>query len=267
MPTADARFELTRRNWNERTPIHAASDFYDVAGFKAGRITLTPIEREEVGPVEGKTLLHLQCHFGLDTLSWARLGAQATGVDMADAAIDLARELNDELRLRARFIRANVYDLAEVLDERFDIVYTGVGAICWLPDLAAWAGLVARYLNPGGTFYMLDVHPMSLVFESGLRPAYSYFPDPAGILDDGERPTYAGATPITTPVYEWQHSLSEVVNALIDAGLAIEFLNEFPMAPYQAFPEMQQDDGWWRLPKEQPSIPFLFSIRATRSNT
>ena len=160
-------------------------------------------------------------------MSWARLGATATGVDISDTAIDLARKLDRELGLGVRFIRANVYDLPDLLDERFDIVYTGVGAICWLPDLDAWADIVARFLKAGGTFYMLDVHPMSLVFDvvqdpdgkPDLRPVYSYFPDPAGLLDDGERPTYAGSTPIKTPVYEWQHSLSEVVNALLRAGL------------------------------------------------
>ena len=264
------RFELTRRNWNERTPIHAASAFYDVAGFKAGRNTLSDIERTEVGSVDGKSILHLQCHFGLDTMSWARLGATATGVDISDAAIDLARKLNDELRLGVRFIRANVYDLPDLLDDRFDIVYTGVGAICWLPDLDAWAEIVARFLNAGGTFYILDVHPMSLVFEAvqdrhgkpDLRPVYSYFPDPAGLLDHGERPTYAGTTPIKTPVYEWQHSLSEVVNALLQAGLTIESFNEFPVAPYPAFPHMRQSDGWWRLPERDGSVAFLFSIKA-----
>lgn len=274
-PSLAERFELTRRNWNERTPIHAASEFYDVAGFKAGRITLSDIERSEVGAVDGKSILHLQCHFGMDTMSWARLGATATGVDISDSAIDLARKLDRELGLGVRFVRANVYDLPDLLDECFDIVYTGVGAICWLPDLDAWAEIVARFLKAGGTFYMLDVHPMSLVFDAvqdphgkaDLRPVYSYFPDLAGLLDEGERPTYAGSTPIKTPVYEWQHSLSEVVNALLHAGLTIESLNEFPVAPYQAFPQMRERDGWWRLPERHGSIAFLFSIRATKADS
>ena len=271
-PDSGERFELTRRNWNERTPIHAASDFYDIQGFKAGRITLSEIEREEIGSVTGKSLLHLQCHFGMDTMSWARLGASATGVDISDAAIDLARELNDELGLDARFLRANVYDLPALLNGQFDIVYTAIGALCWLPDLTAWADIVAHYLKPGGTFYMLEVHPMSLVFEpvpasaggQKLRPAYSYFPDPAGILDDGERPSYAGTANIKTPVYEWQHSLSEIINAIISAGLTIEFLNEFPVAPYPALPQMRKHDGWWRLVDNHGAIPFLFSIKATK---
>ena len=271
-PDLSERFELTRRNWNERTPIHAASDFYDIEGFKAGRITLSEIEREEIGSVTGKSLLHLQCHFGMDTMSWARLGALPTGVDISDAAIDLARELNAELQLDTHFLRANIYDLPALLNAQFDCVYTAIGALCWLPDLTAWADIVAHYLKPGGTFYMLEVHPMSLVFEPvpasvgghELRPAYSYFPDPAGILDDGERPSYAGTANIKTPVYEWQHSLSEIINAIISAGLTIEFLNEFPVAPYPAFPQMRKRDGWWRLVDNDGTIPFLFSIKATK---
>ena len=149
---------------------------------------------------------------------------------------------------------------------------TAIGALCWLPDLTAWADIVARCLKPGGTFYMLEVHPMSLVFESvpasagghELRPAYSYFPDPAGILDDGARPSYAGTANIKTPVYEWQHSLSEIINAIISAGLTVEFLNEFPVAPYPAFPQMRKRDGWWRLVDNDGAIPFLFSIKATK---
>ena len=269
------RLELTRRNWNERTPIHAASDFYDIEGFKAGRITLSEIEQEEIGSVTGKSLLHLQCHFGLDTMSWARLGALATGVDISDAAIDLARELNDELQLDARFLRANIYDLPALPNAQFDFVYTGIGALCWLPDLTAWDHIVARHLKPGGTFYLLEIHPMSLVFEPvpasvgghELRPAYSYFPDPAGILDAGERDSYAGTAKIKTPVYEWQHSLSEVINAIISAGLTVEFLNEFPVAPYPAFPQMRKRDGWWRLVDNDGTIPFLFSIKATKTSS
>ena len=129
--------EIIRQNWNERTPIHAASSFYNVDGFESGDITLTNTEIEEMGSVVGKSLLHLQCHFGMDTMSWSRLGANATGVDISDTAIELARELNDELCLNTRFIRSNIYDLPDVLNEQFDIVYTAIGALCWLPDMTA----------------------------------------------------------------------------------------------------------------------------------
>ncbi len=133
--TSDPRIALNRANWNERTGVHAGSDFYDVAGFKDGRITLSQFERAGVGDIRGKSLLHLQCHFGLDTLSWARLGAKATGVDLSEAAIDLARKLNDEAGLDARFVRSDIYDLPRVLDAGFDIVYTAMGVLAWLPDL------------------------------------------------------------------------------------------------------------------------------------
>lgn len=246
---------------------------YDVDGFRAGRITLTDIEIDEIGPVAGKSLLHLQCHFGMDTISWARLGAKATGVDLSDASIEMADKLNTEIGLGARFIRSNVYDLPEALDEEFDIVYTGLGALCWLPDMECWAHVIAQFLKIGGIFYVLDEHPAGRIFESvksvdgsdDLALGYSYFPDPKGLLDEGERNTYAGSGSITTPVYEWQHSVSEIVNALIGAGLKLEFMHEFPFSFFQAQPQMlRSGDGWWRLGKYDPNIPFMLSIRATK---
>ena len=267
------KFEIIRRNWNERTPIHAVSDFYDVEGFKSGRITLTEIEVEELGTVKGKSLLHLQCHFGMDTMSWARLGARATGVDISDAAIELARDLNEELGLDVRFIRANIYDLPSILDERFDIVYTAIGALCWLPDMTGWARIVARFLKPGGTFYILDGHPMSHTFESvetvgggyELRPVYSYFPNRDGISSPAGGHTYTGKEIIESPSQEWQHSISDILNALIEAGLRLEMFNEYPVSAYRAFPQMRRhEDGWWRLDKSHTEIPFLFSIKASK---
>ena len=246
---------------------------YNVEGFKAGRITLNDIEIDEIGPVAGKSLLHLQCHFGMDTMSWTRLGAEATGVDLSDASIDLANELNNELGLGARFIRSNVYDLPEVLDDEFDIVYTALGALCWLPDLTRWGQVIARFLKPGGIFYMLDEHPAGRIFESvqgadgkdDLALRHSYFPNPEGLLEEGERSTYAGSGSIATPVYEWQHSLSEIVNALIGAGLKLEFIHEFPFSFFQAQPQMLRGaDGWWRLKRYNGNIPFMLSIRARK---
>ena len=263
----DNRLAANRNNWNERAPVHAASDFYDVAGFKAGRITLTDLERQEVGNVSGKTLLHLQCHFGLDTMSWSRLGAKATGIDFSDAAIDLARSLNNELGLNVRFICSNVYDLPEVLDEQFDIVFTSLGVLCWLPDLDKWAAIVHHFLRPGGVFYILDGHPVINVFEwseSGdIRPAYSYFHEE--LFSEGNEPSYTGSEIIESPNYEWQHNLGDIVTALIDAGLRIEFLHEFPFSGYQAGHIMEQgDDGWWRYPERNDSFPQMFSIKATK---
>ena len=263
----DKRLAANRTNWNERTPVHAASAFYDVEGFKEGRITLTDIERREVGDVSGKTLLHLQCHFGMDTMSWSRLGAKATGVDFSDTAIDLARSLNDEIGAGTRFIRSNVYDLPDVLDEEFDIVFTSLGVLCWLPDLDKWASVVHRFLRPGGTFYIFDGHPFMGIFEESdkgdMLPTYSYFHNE--FFFEGNYHTYAGSEIITSPVYEWQHSLGEIVTALAQSGLTIEYLHEFPMSFYHAFPSMtRHEDGSWRFPERNDSFPQLFSIKATK---
>ncbi len=267
----DQRIEINRRNWNERTPIHVASNLYNVEGFKAGRITLSDIEIDELGSVAGKSLLHLQCHFGMDTMSWARLGAEATGVDLSDASIVVAQELNGELGLGVRFLRSNIYDLPNVLQERFDVVYTALGALCWLPDLTRWAQIVARYLKRGGTFYMLDEHPTGRIFASvqnadggyDLETKNQYFPNPEGLLDDGERNSYTGSDTIKTPVYEWQHSMSEIVNALIGADLKIEYVHEYPFSFFQALPQMRQRiDGWWDLDEYGGNIPFMLSIKA-----
>ena len=263
----DERLHVNRAHWNESTPIHAASDFYDVAGFKAGWITLKDLERREMGDVSGKTLLHLQCHFGLDTMSWSRRGAKATGVDFSDAAIDLARSLSDELGLNARFICANVYDLPQLLQEQFDVVFASYGVLIWLPDLAEWARVVSNHLKPEGVFYIVEFHPLFGLFEpqeSGdWRPRYRYFHEQM-YFDDVE-PSYAGGPPIATPTYEWQHTLGDIVTALLDAGLRIEFLHEFPYCHYQAFPVMVQgEDGWWRLPAHRESVPQMFSIMARK---
>ena len=267
----DDRLETNRRNWNERVPVHVASSFYDVASFKAGRITLHDIERREVGDVSGKSLLHLQCHFGLDTMSWCRLGARATGVDFSNVAIATARRLNAELGLGARFIESNVYDLPAVLDEAFDIVYTALGVLCWLPDLEGWAQVVARFLKPGGVFYLFDNHPMLWVFEpvagqsgdgvADLRVRHGYFSDAAGLAFEGGEPSYAGSEIIESGSHEWAHSVSEILAAVQGAGLTLEFFHEFPVNCYQAFPGMEHIDGWWRFPKDN-HLPQTFSLRA-----
>ena len=272
----DSRLEANRRNWNERTPVHAASTFYDVPSFKAGRITLHDIERREVGDVAGKSLLHMQCHFGMDTMSWTRLGAEAVGVDFSSEAIALARALSGELELPTRFVECNVYDLPGVLDEQFDVVYTAMGVLCWLPDLTAWANVIARFVKPGGMFYLFDSHPLLMVFEpqgsaegepgiKDLRVTYPYFPNVEGLRFEGGEPSYAGSQPIAAESYEWCHSVAEVIAAAQDAGLVLEFFHEFPVNCYQAFPGMRQGaDGWWRFPDPQNLLPQTFSLRARK---
>ncbi|MGD8966979.1 MAG: class I SAM-dependent methyltransferase [Anaerolineae bacterium] len=260
-----------RKRWNELTPLHARSAFYDLQGLRAGGLTLMPLEREEVGDVAGKSLLHLQCHFGLDTLSWARLGAQVTGVDFSEEAITLAQALSDELGIEADFICSDLYDLPTVLTSQFDIVFASYGVLCWLPDLTRWAEIIAHFLRPGGTFYIAEIHPFAAVFydeedAESLEVFYPYFhtPEPLRFEEEG---SYAvpDTQVVHTVTYEWPHSLGDVINSLISAGLQIEFLHEFPYACYGMFPFLEQDeDGWWRSKDRDGSIPMTFSLKATK---
>jgi SAM-dependent methyltransferase len=257
--------------WNELTAIHARSRFYDVEGFKAGQSSLRPLEVEEVGDVTGKSLLHLQCHFGLDTLSWARRGARVTGIDFSDQAIAQARALSQELGIPAEFVCSTVEDLPRALTGRFDLVFTSYGAICWLADLSAWARTIVHFLEPGGTFYMVEVHPVADVFDDSpgvteLRVAYPYFPqaEPLRLQTQG---TYAdrSAAVVNTVSYAWIHSVGEVLTALLGAGLRLEFFHEFPYSVFPNYAFVQQDaDGWWRPRGQKGSIPLLFSLKATK---
>ena len=268
----DHYMDANRSHWDEVVGIHMRSEFYDVAAFKAGHSKLKPIERAELGDVRGKTLLHLQCHFGMDTLSWARdEGAIVTGVDFSEPAVEQARALAAELRIDARFIHSNIYDLPNLLNKRFDIVFTSYGVLGWLPDIRRWARVAAHFVRPGGTFYIVEFHPFSQVFDEtpgvdDLYVKYPYF-ETADPFKDDSGADYADPTaPLEhTTTYWFPHSLGDVVSALIDAGLRIEHLHEFPFSTYQFLPFTQtKPDGTVRLTKHDGSVPLLYSIRATK---
>jgi ubiquinone/menaquinone biosynthesis C-methylase UbiE len=255
--------------WDEFTRINAASRFYDVEGFKAGRNSLKALERDEVGEVEGKSLLHLQCHFGMDTLSWARLGARVTGIDFSPEAIRLARALSSELELPARFINCDLYDLPNHLDESFDVVFTSYGVLGWLSDIPGWAQIAARYVKPGGIFYIAECHPGTFIFSDqtdGWVVEYDYFD--ANVLSFPVEGSYADRSAVvqTRTSYEWNYPLGRVVSSLIAAGLQVEFLHEFDHSVYQQFKFMVQgEDGLWRAPAGMARVPLLFSIRARKA--
>jgi len=263
--------DANRAHWDEVTPIHVASDFYRVDEFKAGRTKLKPVELAELGDVRGKTLLHLQCHFGMDTLSWVREGAIVTGIDFSETAIAQARELAAELEIDARFLVSNIYELPSKLDGQFDIVFTSYGALCWLPDLQRWAEVAAHFVRPGGTFYIVEFHPMSLVFDdegavNDLHVRYPYFRTGEPLVFEGDG-TYAdpSARVDNRRTYEFQYPIGDVVTALIEAGLRIEFLHEFPFGTEQFLPcTHRSTDGSVRLTKHDGCVPLLFSIRATK---
>ena len=259
-------FKANQSLWDAATPIHERSAFYDVPGFKAGKSSLKPVELEEVGDVRGKSLLHLQCHFGLDTLSWARLGARVTGVDFSEEAVRLARSLAAELGIEARFVLSNVYDLPGVLGENFDLVYTSYGVLCWLPDLAGWARTVAHFLKPGGTFYIVEFHPVALTLDDeGRAFKYPYFHSAAPLNFEGEGDYADPAADFPHSSFEWFHPLGDIVSSLVDAGLRIEFLHEFPFSSYKTWPwleEVAPDRSTHKDP--DVALPLMFSVRATR---
>jgi len=257
--------EANRDLWDGWARLHAESPFYRTDAFKAGESVLKQVEVAELGDVAGKSLLHLQCHFGLDTLSWARLGARVTGVDFSEEAISLARRLSQETGVSGRFIRSNIYDLPAVLDEQFDIVFTSYGVLCWLPDLARWAEVAARYVCPGGTFYMVEFHPiLQVLSEDGERIENSYFPAGQPLTYD-TRGSYAAASDVTRRAHEWAHPVSEVLTALIGAGLTLECVHEFPFTvdPYWDIFE-EQGPGRYGLRGRPNTLPLMYSVRATR---
>ncbi len=263
--------ETNRQLWDEYVGIHTRSAFYDVPGFKAGRCSLDEIEREGLGDVSGKSLLHLQCHFGMDTLSWARLGAEVTGADFSDEAITFARSLSEELDIPAEFICSDIYELPKKLDRRFDIVFTSYGVLTWLPDIHRWGEVVGRFLNPGGVFYIVEFHPFATVFDdrdraTELRVHYPYFDEKVMRFDDAC--SYAdGSVELQNNVsYEWMYRIGDVVTALAAAGLRIEYLKEYAHTCEQSLPFLVQgNDGRWRLPGDDDgSIPLLFALRAVK---
>jgi SAM-dependent methyltransferase len=267
--------ELVRTNrehWTELVRIHTEqpSAYYDIARFKAGGLSLRTLEREEVGDVRGKRLLHLQCHFGLDTLSWARLGATATGLDFCEEAIARARQLAAETALEAEFVCGDVDQLADGIGRTFDIVFTSYGTTTWLPDLGRWASLIAHSLRPGGMFYIIDGHPFSMCVNndsdpSVLKVASTYFHRPDASRYEGDGDYAVPDARVTSPSYEWSHSLGEIVTALATAGLRIEFLHEFPCCDYEYLQNMRRDDdGWWWLQDDKVRMPHTYSIKATR---
>lgn len=260
-----------RALWDELAPVHARA-YKEVDLLKKGEPVLDEIELREVGEVEGKTLLHLQCHIGTDTLAWARRGAQVTGVDFSLRSIALAQELRGELGLEATFICINIYELPAALDEPFDIVYTSRGVLCWLRDLEGWARIIAHFLKPGGIFYIMEAHPFCYAFERAdegeLRLTYPYFHSPEPRVWDDLDGDYADGDYIPRhPSYEWQWSLSDIVGALLEAELQIELFNEYERLFFKLFSGMTEGpERWYRLPEYAGKLPLLFTLRARKAD-
>ena len=281
-----ARPRATLRPWTRASPPTAPSgtsgrrstsarrSTTSRAGSPGSRADLYPLLVSEVGDVAGKDLLHLQCHFGLDTLAWARRGARVTGIDISERGIEQARLLAAETGLDGRFVVSDVVDLPDNLEGDFDVVFTSFGALNWLPDLPRWAEVVAHFVRPGGFFYIAEAHPFAWAFDDDdtateLRLRYHYWPSPDPLVFPDEGSYADPDAPVEAPFeYAWQHSMGEIITSLAAAGLRIEYLHEHPWVPWKMFPfmvETEPGSGVWRLPEpDDARLPLLFSLKATR---
>jgi SAM-dependent methyltransferase len=268
-------FDANKALWNQRTTVHKDSSFYNLEGFKAGETVLTSIELNELGDVKGKKMLHLQCHFGMDSLDWSRRGAIVTGVDLSDEAIKEAKKLNDELGLNAEFICGNVYDLHPANKESskvpslgqasFDIIFTSYGTIGWLPDLGKWAEIIAYYLKPGGLFYIAEFHPVVWMFDEEFSQVKYYYDNREVIVTENLGTYTDRDADIKGKEYSWNHSISEVLNALLGQGLQITQFNEFMYSPYPCFRNIvEAGDKKWHIKGMEGKVPMVYSIKATR---
>jgi SAM-dependent methyltransferase len=264
-----------RANWDERVPVHVASAIYDASDLRAGRGTLNPIEEAELGPVAGLRVLHLQCHFGMDTLTLAQRGADVVGLDFSGPAIEQARRLASELGLadRARFVHADVYDAPAAVGrpQDFDLVFTTWGTIGWLPDIEGWAEVVTHFLAPGGALYFADGHPAALVLDDAAATAdgmpgffVPYFQrEPLVMVDHSDYADDQARIESGTQ-YSWMHPVSAILGALMHRGLRLDFLHEHERVPWRMFKTLVKDsDGMWRWP-DKTWLPLSLSLRASR---
>ncbi|MEQ8267083.1 MAG: class I SAM-dependent methyltransferase [Parvibaculum sp.] len=257
--------------WEEQVDIHLGSDFYRVKEFLGGETSLDPLILGEVGEVAGKRLLHLQCHFGLDTLSFARMGAEATGLDFSPKAIAAARKLAAEAGIAARFVNARVDEAAPQAGTGYDIVFSSWGVLMWLPDLDVWAGTIADCLASGGFFYLAEGHPMLWALDDegktvaeNFRIVRSYFLEGPQQWDNAHDYAEPGIRLTHFRSNEWQHTLGDVVSALAGAGLRIEFLHEHDMLPWAGVPSLEWDGTFYRAPEGAPRLPLSYSLKARK---
>lgn len=264
-PLEQNYLEINRNSWNNRLESHLNSDFYDLTGFLDGKSSLNNIELDLLGNIQGKSILHLQCHFGQDTLSLARLEADVTGVDLSDKAIAKAQELAKQLDIEANFICTDIYDLPKHLDKQFDIVFTSYGTIGWLPDLNKWAKLISQYLKPNGQFIFVEFHPVVWMFDDNFeRIGYNYFND--GAIIETESGTYADKNaPITQDYVCWNHGMGEVINHLIKNGLEILSLEEYDYSPYNCFNKtIEFETQKYRIEHLGNKIPMVYAVSAKK---
>ncbi|NMH29072.1 class I SAM-dependent methyltransferase [Flavobacterium silvaticum] len=253
--------EYNKKAWNDKVQYHVESEFYSHSEFLKGQTSLKKIELDLLGDVSGKKILHVQCHFGQDTISLARMGAETVGVDFSEDAIRVAKEAAAITNANARFICCDVYSLPENLNETFDIVFTSYGTIGWLPDLDKWAKVVSRFLKPGGTFVFAEFHPVVWMFDGSFsRIEYAYLKDDA--IVEAEEGTYADSdAPLKNTTVNWNHGLSEVISRLLQNGLTLTDFKEYDYSPYNCFSGMDEfEKGKFRIEKLGRKLPMVYSL-------
>ena len=259
--------KINKESWNNKAEVHYDSEFYDTKSFINGRNSLNPIELALLPDLKGKSVLHLQCHFGQDTISFSRMGAETIGVDLSDKSIDLARKLAKETSSNTQFICCDLYDLPKHLDQQFDVVFASYGTIGWLPDINKWAQLISKYLKPGGQFVFAEFHPVVWMFDDDFKEIkYRYFN--SGAIVENEDGTYAEEEAAINQDYVmWNHGLAEVVNALIKSGLTISDLQEYDYSPYNCFSHTEEiGEKKFRIKHLKNSIPMVYSILAEKQS-
>lgn len=254
-----------KQTWNNKTDVHIASEFYDMQGFLEGKSTLNSIELELLGNIKGKSILHLQCHFGQDTMTFSRMGAKATGVDLSDKAIERAREFASKLNLDTNFVCCDIYDTPKYIDEKFDVVFTSYGTIGWFPDLDKWAKVISHFLKPEGKFIMADFHPVVWMYDNDFKDIYYNYFNIEPIIEN-EEGTYADKeAKISAQTMTWNHPTSELLNSLINNGLEINCFNEYDYSPYNCFNHTEEfEPNKFRIKHFGNKIPMIYSIKASK---
>lgn len=269
-----AKIIANKNNWDARAPIHVASEFYGV-GDRDPMSWFAPFEWCDLGRLAGREVLHLQCHLGVETMAFAIKGAHTTGLDFSNVSLQAARRIARDADLTIDYVHADVYDAEEALGaERFDIVYTGKGALCYLPDLDGWARTVARLLKPGGFLYLVEFHPLL----NALGPTQKTSPTPdlvirhdylggRGPVERDSSHSYTGGSALArdTLHYEWPHGVGEVITAIAQTGFTVESLTEACLLPWQRWPLMvRTDHGWWTMPESEPRFPVVYGLKAIK---
>jgi ubiquinone/menaquinone biosynthesis C-methylase UbiE len=259
---------INRKLWNDKTSVHYQSDFYDVKSFIKGKDSLNPIEIELLGDISGKSILHLQCHFGMDSISLARRGGMVTGIDLSDQSIKQAKDLNERSGTKVDFILSDVYSLPQNLNKQFDIIFTSYGTVGWLPDMDKWAGVIQHFLKPGGKFIMVEFHPVVWIFDDNFKEIIYKYSDIDPIIEDLEGTYTNREADIKNRSVSWNHGLGTVLNALLKKGLTIDSFQEYDYSPYDCFNNtIEIEEGKFQIKGLEDKIPMLYSLTIRKNVT